>query len=174
MEDRETFLKSILERFNYSLFPIEQGHWQWGNSYELYRARARGTQTIGLSGGHPDLSCPGDFPDLFIQFPFHMKKDYENAVSDNLETPNLFFSDRRQPWWAPDLQKPGAPDPLVTPLGTGLFVTRNVSMDCLEGQVRIVQLILVTFYVQEYHPHLVKHFLPFLGFCICFYSKFVV
>ena len=64
---------------------------QWRNSYELYRARARGTQTIGLSGGHPDLSCPGDFPDLFIQFPVRMKKDYENAVSDNLETPNFFF-----------------------------------------------------------------------------------
>ena len=61
---------------------------QWRNSYELYLARARGTQMIELSGGHPDLSCPGDFPDLFIQFPFHMKKDYENAVSDNLETPN--------------------------------------------------------------------------------------
>ncbi len=38
---------------------------QWRNSCELYRARARSTQTIGLSGGHTDLSCPGV---LFVQF----------------------------------------------------------------------------------------------------------
>ena len=42
---------------------------QWRNSYELYRARTRGTQTIWLLGGHPDLSCPGA---LFIQFPFRI------------------------------------------------------------------------------------------------------
>ena len=45
---------------------------QWRNSHELYLARAcRGTQTIGLSGGHPDLSCPRA---VFIQFPFRFVK----------------------------------------------------------------------------------------------------
>ncbi len=37
---------------------------QWRNSHELYQARTRGTQIIGLSGEHPDLSSGS----LFVQF----------------------------------------------------------------------------------------------------------
>jgi hypothetical protein len=53
-----TILNSIYCGNGSEIFRFDVAHCQRRNSYELYPVRAGGTQTIGLPGGHPELSCP--------------------------------------------------------------------------------------------------------------------